>query len=394
MRALRLLVKITLPLALVAAGVLGMRYLAASRPPPRKVVQEDRGPLVDAVTARAGSRRVRVRATGTVQPCRELGLTFQVGGRVVRVSPNLVAGGFFRQGEELLAIEAADYELAVARARAGLVQARYELVRTESQARVAREEWERLGLDSPPPNPLVLYEPQLENARAGVAAAEAAVARAELDLERTVIRAPLNGLVRTERVEVGQVVRAGEAVATVVGTDAAEVVVPLAAQDLRWLRVPRAGSGRQGSRAVVRLDAAGAPAEWTGRVVRALGEVDPRGRMTRVVVLVPDPCGLESGRAGPVLELGAFVDVVLDGPVLDRVVVLPRRAVRDGDTVWTVSGDGRLEVRRIEIARRQDDEVFVRSGVPEGSRVVVSALPGAVAGQRVRVAPGAGEDRP
>ncbi len=391
MRALRLLVKISLPLALVAVGVLGMRHLAENRPPPKKVARVDRGPLVDAMTARAERRRVRIRATGSVQPCRELTLTPQVGGRVVRVSPNLVAGGFFREGEELLAIEAADYELSAARARAALVQARYELVRTESQAGVAREDWERLGLDGPPPNPLVLYEPQLENARAGVAAAEAALRRAELDLERTVIRAPLNGLVRTERVEEGQVVRAGEAVATVVGTDAAEVIVPLAARDLAWLRVPRQGNGRKGSRAVVRLDAGGAPAEWVGRVVRVLGEVDPRGRMTRVVVEVPDPCGLESGRTGPVLELGAFVDVVLDGPELRGVVVLPRRAVRDDDTVWTVSDDGRLEIRQIEIVRRQGDEVFVRSGVPAGSRVVVSALAGAVAGQRVRVA---GEDRP
>ena len=55
-----------------------------------------------------------------------------------------------------------------------LAQARYQLVTVESQARVARLEWERIAEErSEEPNPLVLFEPQLENARSAVAAAEA-----------------------------------------------------------------------------------------------------------------------------------------------------------------------------------------------------------------------------
>jgi multidrug resistance efflux pump len=101
-----------------------------------------------------------------------------------------VAGGFFRQGERLFSIEDTDYRLALERAEATRAKAEYELATIESQAEVARVEWERLYEDSgEEPNPLVLYEPQLKNARAALASAGSSVRQAEIDLERTRVRA-------------------------------------------------------------------------------------------------------------------------------------------------------------------------------------------------------------
>jgi len=392
MKALRLALKILLPLLLLAGGVTGMRALVAARQPPPKQMRVDPGPLVEVLAVELGRRGVTVAATGTVQASRQVTVVPQVSGRVVRASPSLVAGGFVAEGEVLLAVEAADYELSLERARAGLSASRFELVKTESQAAVARGEWERLRLEGSPPNPLVLYGPQLDNAQAGVAAAEAAVRQAELELGRTEVRAPFNARVRSEEVEVGQYLRAGSPAAALVGTDIAEVVVPLPLDDLGWLRVPGPGQGGSGSPAAVRLRAAGRVQEWQGRVARSLGEVDPKGRMARVVVEVADPYGLRGGRGGLDLELGAFVEVALQGVTLSGVVVLPRRALREGDTVWVVDGGDLLRIRSVSVARLERSEALVTAGLAAGDRVVLTAVAGAAEGMAVRpVAAGSGE---
>ncbi len=110
-----------------------------------------------------------------------------------------------------------------------------------------------------------------------MAAAEAAARQAELELARTEVRVPFAALVRSEQVEVGQYVRLGSPVASLVGTGEAEVVVPVAAEDLRWLRVPGPAGPADGSPAVLRSASHGGGGSWKGRVVRSLGEVDPRG---------------------------------------------------------------------------------------------------------------------
>ena len=167
------LFKIVLPLLIIVAGVVAMRLLILSRPEPKKEARENPGALVEVLAATRGERRVEVQGTGTVQPRQEINVIPQVSGRVVEVAPQLVAGGFFRQGEVLFRLDAADYRLAVDRARAATARAEYELATMEGQARIAREEWERLALaDGREANPLVVYEPQLKNARAALRIAD------------------------------------------------------------------------------------------------------------------------------------------------------------------------------------------------------------------------------
>jgi RND family efflux transporter MFP subunit len=389
-------IKIILPLLIVALAVVGMRVLIAGRAEPKKAARDIPGALVQTLTAARGARAVRVVATGTVQPFREITLTPQVGGELVEVSPNLVVGGFFRADEVLLRIEDADYRLALDQARATLAKAEYELANEQGLAEVARREWQRMGLAGEQPSPLVLREPQLKNAQASLLSAGAALGRAELDLQRTILRAPFDGLVRAESVDPGQVVRAGTAVATLIGSRRAEVVVPLPLAELAWLEVPRPGAPGRGAAAEIRLAAGDTLHRWNGRLDRVLGEVDPQGRMIRAVIAVEDPYGLRTeAEAGPALAMGTFVEVTLHGRQLDDVVVLPAAALRDGQTVW-VAEEGRLAIRPVEVLRRTRDEVVIGSGLKDGDQVILTYLPGAAPGMKLRPMerPAATETRP
>jgi RND family efflux transporter MFP subunit len=380
------LFKIGLPLLIIVAGIVVMLLMVLSRPAPQKEEKENPGVLADIITVREESHQVIVRGTGTVQARREASITSQVSGIVTYVSPSFVSGGLFNKGELLFEIEKVDYELNVDRARATLAQAELELIREESNAQVARQEWERLKKQSEDPNPLVLYEPQLKKAKANIASAKAALRQAELELQRTRLYAPFNCRIRFEEIDIGQYVRSGTSVGIVAGTDQAEIVIPLSISEIKWLKIPRRGSIGSGSLAHVRITSAGTTYEWKGEVTRSLGEVDEKGRMARIVITVDDPYRLSGMRVNgePDLELGMFVAVDIFGGSLSRVILLPRDAVRAGDTVWVVDAHNKLRIQPVAILRSERENVIIKSGLADGDRVVITPLQGAAEGMKLR----------
>jgi len=379
-----ILAKIVLPLLILAVGLGGMTVMVKKRKAPVKKETPFQGILVETVGVKRGDHQLRIEATGTVQARRQTDIVPQVSGKVVTISPKLVAGGFFREGEELFSIEAIDFELAVERARANLSRSELELLTVRAQADIGREEWQRLKPDEEP-NPLVVYAPQLKSAEAALSSAKAALRQAELDLQRTRVTAPYNCFIRSEAIDLGQYVRSGSKVATIAGTDEVEIVVPLPLGDLQWLRVPR-NPEEEGSPASVTLTSDGRSWQWPGRIVRSLGEVDARGRMTRLAVSVADPYRRKSGHGNrPELELGSFVNVAMEGTVLKQVVEVPRRAVREGDRVW-IMVDGKLKIVPVKVARREKETVLVSAGLNGGEEVVLTSISGAADGLLLRKA--------
>jgi RND family efflux transporter MFP subunit len=381
------LLKFFLPILILLLGGVGMMALVKSRPEPRKVVETDKGALVRTLDLVRESRPVMVYSTGTVEASQQAEIAPQVSGLVSEMAPGLVAGGFFRKGELLFRIEAVDFELAVERARAAVTRAEYDVAREESNARVARQEWDRLQLaDGEEANPLVFHDPQLKNAKADLAGARAALRQAELDLERTRVTAPFDCVVFAKTIDLGQYVRAGTSVATVGGTATAEIIVPLPLEEAAWLDIPRRGAKEAGSKAEVRRQLGGREYTWSGKVIRSLGAIDPASRMARVVVAIDDPYNLRGRRPAhqPELAVGMFVEVRLEGAPLADIVAVPRLALRENDTVWLMDEDNRLHMRQVQVLRIERDEALVREGLDEGDRLVLTNLSGAAEGMKLR----------
>ncbi len=373
---------------LVIVIALGLTFvLVKSRKTPKPLETPYLGPLVETAELVRSSRRVVVLGTGSAQSRHEVNITPQVKGRVSELSSNMVAGGTIRKGELLFAIESVDYELAIDLARASLAQAELELQRNENLARVARQEWQTLNPGSiEEPNPLVVYEPQMKSASAQRDAAVANVQQAEINLQRTRVFAPFNGYVRSEQLEIGQYLNAGSPVATIVGTDQMEIVVPVSLDDLAWLQVPRNGEILQGSEAEIELQSGGRNFRWQGAITRAMGEVDPRNRTAHVVVTVADPLAKDGTGRSLLNELlpGMFVEVRLQGEELADVIVVPRGALRDNDTVWIADRENRLHIRTVDIVRRERDEILVRAGLQAGEKIVLTGLTGVAEGMLLR----------
>jgi RND family efflux transporter MFP subunit len=379
-------VRIILPLAIILLGIAVMAVLVKIRPAPRKGTADQKGVLVRTTTVRAEDRAVSIKTTATVSPAMRVSVIPQVSGIVKSVANGFSSGGFFKKGALLFGIDDTDYRLALRQARAAEARTEYELERIKSQASIARDEWEIMsgGETNDEPNPLVLYEPQLKNARAALESASSAVRLAELNAGRTIITAPFDCMVRSEDIDVGQYVRAGTPVAAIVGTKTAEVIVPLLQGDLEWIE-----TGAKGSEATVTDDKKSAV--WHGTVTRSFGEVDPKTRMVKVVVEVEDPYGQKAGGIAAHLLFGSFVDVEIKGRELSGVFVMPRSVIREASTVWTMDGDGKLRIKKVNVLRIEGETAIVSGGLEDNDEVVVTNISGAAKGINLRTA--SGEDK-
>ncbi len=376
--------KLVLPVVVLLAGVAGAMLLASSRKAPPRVERAAPGPLVEVLAAGRTDVPIVVEGHGEVVAKVAVEMVPQVAGRVVTVSPSMVAGGFFKADEILFVIEPRDYELGVERALAAVARAEVQLERDQAEAEVAREEWEELHPGEAPSSGLVVREPQVRQAQAEVEAAKADLSVARLNLERTRVSVPFDGVVVSENVDLGQFVTTGRALATVYGTDTVEVRVPLESKELAWFTVPTR-SGDRGPRAEVNSSFGGQRHTWEGRVVRMEAQLDATSRMAHVVIEVRRPFNPQGDR--PPLMPNTFVDVRIFGRSLDGVVPLPRHALRDGERVW-VFDDGSLRILDVDVARADRERVYISGGLEEGDEVIVSALDAVTDGMKVRAAVG------
>ena len=382
--------KIWVPLLIGALSVLGAFVIVATAPSIEYKEPERAIPTVRTIPARPTTLRYRVRTQGTVTPRSEADLVPEISGRVVWIAPSLAPGGFFEAGEPLLRLERRDFELAVKRQRAAVKRAASELDFAASELR-RRQGLSDAGVASPS---------QLGEARRAASVAEAnlidaraALEQAERDLERTEIVAPFDGRVREERVDVGQFVARGNAIAKIYATDFAEVRLPVPDHQLAYLDLPaprRVEADEMGDGPEVILSSifAGRLHEWRGRIVRTEGEIDARSRMVNVVARVEEPYRADGGR--PPLAVGLFVEAEILGPEARDVIVVPRYAMRGESRILIVDADDRLRTRQVEVLRIDRDDVLVQGPLGEGERICVSPIQVVVEGMAVRAV----EDQP
>lgn len=341
--------------------------------------------LVDVQSVSRGQFTPSVEVMGQVVPAREITLGSRVGGEVISQAEAFTPGRRVDKGTELLRIDPADYKATLQQRRSELQQARADLELEQGQQKVARQEFELLGEDIEAVNDaLILRKPQLEQAKARVTAAEAAVQQAELDLARTRIRAPFPAQVLSREVTLGSQVSAGQSLGRLVGTGQywVEATVPLS--KLQWLSFNANPDSPGASVALHHHTAWPAGQTREGRLTQLVGELDDNSRMARVLITVEDPLALNQSEGRPPLILGAIVQAEIEGRPLDDVVRLDRDLVRRNNTVWVME-ERKLAIREVEIAFRDDEYAFIRSGLEDGDQVITNDLASVVSGARLRL---------
>nr|VFJ54616.1 MAG: RND family efflux transporter, MFP subunit [Candidatus Kentron sp. FW]VFJ54644.1 MAG: RND family efflux transporter, MFP subunit [Candidatus Kentron sp. FW] len=388
--------KLIAPLIVLGVSIIIGWVLIATAPEAERRTPPPLTPTVEVMPLESRDYTVTITTRGTVSPRTQSTLIAEVSGRITSVSPDFRAGGFFEAGDVLLTIDRRDYENTVTIMRAELAQARFVLKEEQARVKQARVDWKRLGGDEQPGD-LVLRKPQLASRQAAVAAAQARLRQAELDLERTHLKAPYAGRILEKLVDVGQHVSPGTVLASLYAVDYAEIRLPLTDEQLAFLDLPeiyrdesasktpatRQSERGSGPTVTVSIQLGGNNYRWIGNITRTEGAIDTKSRQLFVVAQIDNPYARQGKR--PPLKVGRFVKAEIRGRTLRGVFVIPSVAVRTGGEIWLVGEDGRLEQRRVEVLWREADQVVVGKGLGDGESLVVTALPYGVEGTAVHI---------
>ncbi|MEL6477531.1 MAG: efflux RND transporter periplasmic adaptor subunit [Pseudomonadota bacterium] len=430
----------TLAIRLLSFGIpLGLALLAfvmftSSREPPQQAALAETARTVRIQTVEPRSFVPMVTGYGNVEPVRTWNAVAQVPGRIEFVHPNLRVGAVFPAGAEIIRVAKEDYELAVGEAEANRDAATAELkeleIRAANTARsleierrsleikqedlTRQEDLLRRGVASQSTldtvqrdflqqqvkvqeleNSMNLYPAEIETQKTQIAVAEARLATAKLDLDRTNITMPFRGRIASKEVEATQFVSAGTTLASAGDIGAAEIVAQVPQDQFAsfvGLAVPpdfqmpvqrdRPASARLanlGWQAKVKIHSSQFDAEWPAQIQHTSDTIDATSRSVGVIVRVDDPYGNILPGVRPPLVKGMFVRVILQAKQLEDQRIVPRSAVRDG-RVFLANADNRLESRAVQVRAFQGSEALISEGLDFGDRVVVSDISPAIEG--------------
>lgn len=393
------LVRAIIALAILAIGLGATAWMMKHKITPERTPAEEEVVPVAVSELQHSTEVVKVNAQGTVTPARQIEMRSEVSGRIVEMSSKLIPGGYFPRGAMMARIDSRDYEARVAASKDMVAQATLRLEQEKARQSVARQEWELLESTIPADQAnrdLALRIPQIRSAEAALAAAESGLAKAELDLERCTLTAPFNAQVIRENVDLGQVVNPQAEVATLAGTDRSWVQVSVPVEYLSWIDIPAAGG--KGSPATILQKTGAGNITREGRIIRLLGDLDPAGRLARLLVSIDDPLNRRNDSSQLPLLLNSYVTVEITGKTMEQVLVIPRSAIRDLDGaatvdgrnregIWLMDSDDRLRIEPVEVAWRTRDSVFIANGLPDGARLVISSIPTPVQGMKLSTKP-------
>ncbi len=392
MRLFGWLRRVPLALVILVVGVLGFMALLnlKPRPEPRPDPEPSR-PGVQVERVQLETRALTVEAQGTVTPRRDIQLVSQVGGQIIESAPQFVAGGRFQRGDWLVRLDPRDYKNALAQAEAQLREAERVLAEERGRARQAEREWRDLG--NADANALFLRQPQIAAAEAAVDSARAARDQAQLDLERTEVRAPFAGRIRQTMADQGQFIGPGTSVADIYEDTLAQVRLPLTDAQAALLKLPFGDELSAEAQPSVTLHgrALGEDHQWSARLVRTEASLDAQSRMLYAVAELPAP--FDTQRHGAPLLMGSFVSAAIEGRELTDIVSLPINAVFQRDRLYSVNDEGQVVEKQVRVLTIDGERIWVKGDLRDGEPVIIDRQGYVSPGVAVRIA-GEDEDTP
>lgn len=346
---------------------------------------------VNVIEVSVGEAPLQIRALGTIKPYQETNVNARVSSQVVFLSEHSDVGALVKKGEVLVKLDADTFESTLQSKKSDLAKAKAAYQLEMGQQSVAKAEAEQLKQLSSSfigeviISDLALRAPQLAQAKADVQAAEAAVRTAQLDVDYTTISAPYNAMITERNVSVGSLTNTQDSLMTLVGTDEYRIEAAVAIDRLINLNL------KQNENASVQITTTtGVVRE--GRIIRQVASLDETTRMGRILISIPDPLGLKNNE--PALILGDHAEVTFKAGTIENAVIVPRKALQPNDSVFVAKpvqqaaedeeNDGEaqymLDIREIDIAWKDLDNVYVRGGLEESEYVITSVIPSPIQG--------------
>ena len=359
-----------LPIIILIFGLFISFVISSTDPKPNKGIEIPKPTAVFYDNPQKKDVTLRVTTNGEVRSVTEINVIPQVSGRIIQVADEFIDGGNIKKGQPLIWIDDRDYKLATISAESRVAQAKKLLEREIAESELAKKDWEELGEGEA--SPLTLRIPQLEEARALLNAAEADLEKAKLNLERTVINLPFDGLIKKKNAGIGQYVNAGSILGSAFSTEKVLIPLPLTDTELSYLGLPLGYESKgyfDGPKVVFRSYISRKNIEWLGRITRTSGSIDSQTRLVYAYAEVLNPYDED-----PPLAIGTYVDAEIEGNFISNGFILPIAAIKNDNEIYVIDQNSKLKIKKIEIVGTEEDKVIVKGDISELDMVVISTI--------------------
>ncbi len=418
----------------VVFGILIFMVLLKVKPNPPHKEQIDNKRKVRIIEAEKTDVIPIALGYGTARPTNVWQAVAEVSGKAIYVSPSLKKGSRISKGTLLVEIDPTEYKLTVAEAKTNL-QSIDAQVKQSIDKEISNKELLKLEL-----NTLDLKQKELDRqkkllgnniaSKSDFEQAEAAFLAqkykvqtiqntlnslgserellkaqeeqaklsqqsANLQLQYTKIRAPFDSIVSNVNVEKLQFVQKGQNIAEAEGVDSIEIEAqlanglyvfrPEANEEARSRLIEGNGSvgDALGITAIVRFNFGKISSEWKGNVMRFNAQIDTKTRTPGVIVQVDDPFGLKLETPKRPLIKGMYCEVEFYGRPFKNIIIIPRTALHNKNTVYVADENNRLRIRRVKTGFTQDSFTMIREGLEPGEKIIVTDVIPAVEGMSV-----------
>ena len=359
-----------LPVIILIFGLFISFVISSTEPKPNKGIEIPKPTAVFYDNPQKKDVTLRVTTNGEVRSVTEINVIPQVSGRIIQVADEFIDGGNIKKGQPLIWIDDRDYRLATISAESRVAQAKKLLEREIAESELARKDWEELGEGEA--SPLTLRIPQLEEARALLNAAEADLEKAKLNLERTIISLPFDGLIKKKNAGIGQYVNAGSILGSAFSTEKVLIPLPLTDTELSYLGLPLGYESKgyfDGPKVIFRSYISRKNIEWLGRITRTSGSIDSQTRLVYAYAEVLNPYDED-----PPLAIGTYVDAEIEGNFISNGFILPIAAIKNDNEIYVIDQNSKLKIKKIEIVGTEEDKVIVKGDISELDMVVISTI--------------------
>lgn len=355
---------------ILAAGALVAYFSADSRARERMRAKADVAVPVSVVAAARKSVPVQLQAIGNVEPLASVAVKARVDGQILAV--NFKEGQEVRKGEVLFRLDPRPFEAALKQAEANVLRDAAARDQARSQERRYQE---LLAKNFVSKEAYAQFVTNAQTSEATAAASRAALESARVNLDYCTIASPIDGFVGRALLQAGNMVKANDVNALVVINQMRPIYVSFSVPEQQL--------------AEIRRYLAAGPLEVTVSTPDNRHAPIATGRLAFIDNAVDASTGTIKLRAtfenrDLALWPGQFVTTSLKLYEQQDAVVLPAMAIQTGpagEYVFVVRPDSTAEVRIVEVARADGDQVVVGKGVTAGEKVVTRG--------QLRITPGA-----
>ena len=407
-------------IVLVVAVALAKLLISLKKEPEKKEIVKT-PPSVKVMVAMPVSKVMTVDAYGTVKPRKLVKIAVEVPGRIDYIHPSFIEGGVIAKGEILIGIDQRSYKLdrqtgqvrirqaktAIESLKQDIKNLRNDILLSKANVNLTQKELKRItalsenqyasknSLDKAEQqylqakialqninNRLSLTDTLMEQKTAALAMAQVDLQKADLALNKTQIRSGFNGFVLDKFAEKGEYVNPGQVLGSIYQKDSLDVDVRIPLEKMKWIessfengKIPDAKvriANFDGMKSFV----------WKAKVVRVKAKIDEKTRTLPMTleILTPDV------KIKNIFDLkpGTFVKCSIVGEMYENIFVLPRYLLKRDDILFTVN-DNHLRMKKVNVLRKFEDEIYIDKGLAPGDKIIFSPLPGAIEGMELTI---------